>query len=83
MMDLLSILKVAIPIAGSILLDENISPIKQENPYRPIIKDAIDTTVKVLDSSSIDTKPIKCNQSQSIEKTPFEIAKCKKYKYMF
>lgn len=83
MMDLLSILKVAIPIAGSILLDENISPIKQENPYRPIIKDAIDTTVKVLDSSNIDTKPIRYNQSQSIEKTPFEIVKCKKYKYMF
>lgn len=83
MIDLMSILKVAIPIAGSILLDENISPIKQENPYRPIIKDAIDTTVKVLDASSKDSKPIRYNQSQSIEQTPFEIAKCRNYKYTF
>lgn len=83
MIDLMSILKVAIPIAGSILLDENISPIKQENPYRPIIKDAIDTTVKVLDASSKDPKPIRYNQSQSAETTPFEIARCKSYKYTY
>ena len=83
MIDLMSILKVAIPIAGSILLDENISPIKQENPYRLIIKDAIDTTVKVLDASSKDPKPIRYNHALSQSTTPFEIARCKSYKYTY
>ena len=83
MIDLVSILKVAIPVAGSILLDDNISPIKQENPYRPIIKNAVDTTARVLDKcESRNNLPIQ--YKQSIQKiTPFEIAESAEYKYTF
>lgn len=83
MIDLTNILKIAVPIAGSILLDENIGPIKQENPYRSIIKDAVDTTVKVLNADSKVVDPTRINRSQCNTKTPFEIAACKRYKYMF
>lgn len=83
MIDLVSILKIAVPIAGSILLDNNISPIKQENPYRPIIKNAVDTTVRVLDKcESRNNLPIQ--YKQQIQKiTPFEIAEGEEYKYTY
>ena len=83
MIDLVSILKVAIPVAGSILLDDNISPIKQENPYRPIIKNAVDTTALVLDKcESRNNLPIQ--YKQQIQKiTLFEIAESEEYKYTY
>lgn len=83
MIDLVSILKIAVPIAGSILLDDNISPIKQENPYRPIIKNAVDTTVRVLDKcESRNNLPIQ--YKQQIQKiTPFEIVESEEYKYTY
>ena len=81
MIDFTSILKVALPIVGSILLDENIGPIKQENPYRSIVKNTIDTTVRLLNSSDMrNDPPIRYNPAP---KTPFEIAESKEYKYNF
>lgn len=83
MIDLVSILKIAIPVAGSILLDDNISPIKQENPYRPIIKNAVDTTVRVLDECDRKNNlPIQYHQQEQ-KMTPFEVAQSVDYKYTF
>lgn len=79
-MNLMSILKVALPIAGSILLDENISPIKRENPYFPIVKNTIDVMGKVVASEDKQNIPI---QYHGENKTLFETAKSMNYKYTF
>ena len=80
-MDLLDLTKIALPIIGNILLDENISPIKKENPYKPVLEEMVTTANNILkqvpDTSNINTDITKTN------KTPYEIAKNKKYKYNF
>lgn len=80
-MDLLNLTKIALPIIGNILLDENISPIKKENPYKPVLEEVVTTANNILkqvpDTSNINTDITKIN------KTPYEIAKNKKYKYNF
>lgn len=90
MVDLFSIIKVAAPIVGSILLDDKIGPIKQENPYRSIVKNTIDTVTKVANecttNSNNNTNDIPITYHQTIDTgmtSPFEIAINKEYKYTF
>ena len=81
-MDFISIAKIALPIIGGILLDENISPIKKENPYKPVIEEVVTTVNNVaryLPDSSSNIE----NRKNNINKTPYEIAKEKNYKYNF
>lgn len=81
-MDLISIAKLALPIIGGILLDENISPIKKENPYKPVIEEVVTTANNIVRSIPDSSSTIE-NRKNNINKTPYEIAKEKIYKYNF
>lgn len=92
MIDWFNIIKIVAPIVGSILLDDNIGPIKQENPYRSIVKNTIDTVTKVANEcSSVNTQDKNSNIPITYHPTidnddmvsPFEIAINKEYKYTF
>lgn len=81
-MDLISIAKIALPIIGGILLDENISPIKKENPYKPVIEEVVTTANSVIRSIPDNSNETTIGKN-NINKTPYEIAKEKNYKYNF
>lgn len=92
MINIFDIIKIVAPIAGSLLLDENISPIKQENPYRSMLKNTIDSVVQlanektnpVIEQKEYKNIPIVYHPTVDVNMTsPFEIAMNKEYKYTF
>lgn len=93
MIDLSTLLKIAIPVVGSIINNEitsNTSPKKQENIYSEIVPMAISTiATSLFDTNNTQQQntptvsPSNIVNTQIMNSSPYEIAKNKKYKYNF